>query len=717
MSSRKTGLKAAPPVSKDHFSNNTIKRNFPHSSLVVRILDGTQLLASDLETGKSDPVCFVWVGPLDEHPKIEQMTHPQPRILQTSVAPTTTDPIWNEELIFPIDMSTIQLADLINFTLFVYVADYDETTDPATQEISTSYDSLGQVNVHFADIIDKGKVINGNSISLGMTKYTLEKCSDMKRIDGSIKFSVALIFGDDAASLYKQIAPDLTVNNTKDFIKNLLKQRKGELQSPVPLNTSRSTFSLSSRASTKSLNNTKIASLASFSNRPVTAPHLVSGLPNSFKLKPLFPVKETVSMDFDDNNGFELPDIDQLPSSHLNIPEDEGILLESLIISDPAKVLKSENLMPPDIVKGAEALVDAVSQQAPLSFNEVLNNLNGYLSGSGAAPNIAAMATDIQASIPLPDINILDVLGGFGDFALPESEPTASAHDTSTIVAPTTAAPKDTTAAVAPAIVTTKAIEPAAPVYPTEGFDNASITEPPPTYTRPLPVVPTGATQGNRAVTVKALKDIEEQKQILQRSLSQITKITHDGIVGLSKRLDSIEKSLSTSVLQSRKDVSSSDASTVSKQPSLKRPKVEARPGLRALIAEARKRPEQAAEAASDSILFKERPPPRLGKNVAEFVPIPESRFASGVDVLPTAGDAALPPGEVEAGPINSITQTSQGLSARGDRLAAVTPMSERNSLNKTTPGRLQSLPTLSFSTINKDEMLQVRALTRLLHC
>ena len=28
--------------------------------LVVRVLDGKDLLASDIMTGKSDPICFVW---------------------------------------------------------------------------------------------------------------------------------------------------------------------------------------------------------------------------------------------------------------------------------------------------------------------------------------------------------------------------------------------------------------------------------------------------------------------------------------------------------------------------------------------------------------------------------------------------------------------------------------------------------------------------------
>jgi hypothetical protein len=183
--SRKTGLLPGPVVSKTHFSNNTSHGKpipVPHSKLVVRILDAKSLLASDLETGKSDPVCFIWYGPSDEHPSIESMTNgEQSRVLQTSVCPTTTDPIWDEELVFPIDMSTIKLADLVNFYCYIYVADYDEMIDAATQETAVSYDSLGQLTIPFGDIVDQGKCVNGNSLALGMKSYAVEKAPPLRR--------------------------------------------------------------------------------------------------------------------------------------------------------------------------------------------------------------------------------------------------------------------------------------------------------------------------------------------------------------------------------------------------------------------------------------------------------------------------------------------------------------------------------------------------------
>ena len=182
--SRKTGLRAGPVVSRDHFSHNLARevKEYPNSRLIVRILDGSNLLASDLETGKSDPLCFVWYGPVDELPSPETIVQEgQSRVLKTSVRPTTTDPIWDEELSFPIDMSSVKLSDLVNFLCYVFVADYDGNVDPATQTVSVSYDALGQVTIPFGSIIDGGKTINGNSLVLSVRKYPLEKAPGMRR--------------------------------------------------------------------------------------------------------------------------------------------------------------------------------------------------------------------------------------------------------------------------------------------------------------------------------------------------------------------------------------------------------------------------------------------------------------------------------------------------------------------------------------------------------
>ena len=66
MSKRKTLLKSTP-VSRDHFSSGRSKSPAAAAvqaltRCVVRVIEGKQLLASDALTGKSDPVCFLWIG-------------------------------------------------------------------------------------------------------------------------------------------------------------------------------------------------------------------------------------------------------------------------------------------------------------------------------------------------------------------------------------------------------------------------------------------------------------------------------------------------------------------------------------------------------------------------------------------------------------------------------------------------------------------------------
>jgi hypothetical protein len=185
--SKKTGLQTGAQVNKNHFSFNKSRdiKSFSNSRLVIRILDGSHLLASDLDTGKSDPMCFVWYGPNKDKPEIDYLTRrdqDDSRVLCTSVCPTTIDPIWNEELVFPIDIQTIKLVDLMNFYCYIYVCDYDASEiDPVTIEKSVSYDSLGELSIQFQDIIKNGKLVNNNAFMMGMKPYQLQKLSHMRR--------------------------------------------------------------------------------------------------------------------------------------------------------------------------------------------------------------------------------------------------------------------------------------------------------------------------------------------------------------------------------------------------------------------------------------------------------------------------------------------------------------------------------------------------------
>ena len=72
----KTGVKRGK-VARGHFSVRDSKDDFSSTRLVVRVLKGTHLLASDIMAvpPSSDPICFGWVG----YPEYTHTEYSDPR--------------------------------------------------------------------------------------------------------------------------------------------------------------------------------------------------------------------------------------------------------------------------------------------------------------------------------------------------------------------------------------------------------------------------------------------------------------------------------------------------------------------------------------------------------------------------------------------------------------------------------------------------------------
>ena len=143
---KKSGLKSRE-VARDHFSSRPTSANrnklVEDTKLVVRIIEGSHLLASDIETGKSDPVCFVWCGPKGTTPNLEVPIDERGNegIMLTTVCPITIDPRWDEEITFPIDIDSLE--SIINMQCLIYVRDEDISDDGAV----TTYDELGMLDI------------------------------------------------------------------------------------------------------------------------------------------------------------------------------------------------------------------------------------------------------------------------------------------------------------------------------------------------------------------------------------------------------------------------------------------------------------------------------------------------------------------------------------------------------------------------------------------
>ena len=120
--------KRTNPLKRDLKANNELtftsqpdKHLSSDSRFLIKILKAENLLASDAETGKSDPICFVWCGLPNEVPTLDK-TEPRKdlektitknedvdksnngnNIQRTKVLKERIDPIWNEEKTFFLD--------------------------------------------------------------------------------------------------------------------------------------------------------------------------------------------------------------------------------------------------------------------------------------------------------------------------------------------------------------------------------------------------------------------------------------------------------------------------------------------------------------------------------------------------------------------------------------------------------------------------------------
>ena len=141
----KTLLKVNP-VNPRHWSSGVRKGEVHQTRCVIQIVKAANLLASDAETGKSDPVCFLKFCSEGEVPKWDDFASSDSGILSTAVIKACTDPIWNSYHTFPLILD--HYNDLLNATIHLLIRDEDINEDG-----SRSYDDLGQVVWSIVDLI------------------------------------------------------------------------------------------------------------------------------------------------------------------------------------------------------------------------------------------------------------------------------------------------------------------------------------------------------------------------------------------------------------------------------------------------------------------------------------------------------------------------------------------------------------------------------------
>jgi C2 domain len=190
---RKRALKPSY-FSRDHFSSSISVQTDPRklqTRVVVRILQGKDLLASDLLTGTSDPVCFVSVA---DSSGAAPTSIDDPRVQSTAACKHTVNPNWDAELTFPLKADSVE--DIMAGSVLITVLDQDD------EDGSVHYDALGEVSIPLETIITQGSMKpHTQSIMLNATWWPISKSSSMRRCSGSLKVSLSLVLGPDCPLL------------------------------------------------------------------------------------------------------------------------------------------------------------------------------------------------------------------------------------------------------------------------------------------------------------------------------------------------------------------------------------------------------------------------------------------------------------------------------------------------------------------------------------
>lgn len=248
-------------VSRDHFSVRASHELSKETSLSLRLLKGTHLLASDItstRTGSSDPIVFVWCGQADwskegisradktyerewGSPEITNVkeSRDEPgwsedgKFAVSSCIPKTLDPTWDEELYIdladvirksirkedeenlsngeempPLHLEPVEvLKVLTSLTIMVYVRDadpaYTRDDEDADEYIPSdiSYDDLGRVILPMKEMIKSGKYANG-ALLMNVNKFDITKTPETNVYGynvslGTLSFGCCLTIGED----------------------------------------------------------------------------------------------------------------------------------------------------------------------------------------------------------------------------------------------------------------------------------------------------------------------------------------------------------------------------------------------------------------------------------------------------------------------------------------------------------------------------------------
>ena len=255
--SKKGGLTKKVVSQESKYSGHRTKAL--SSLFTVRVLSGTHLLASDIQTEPptSDPVCYIWCGTADQLPSIYVAPPPGEEgnpFFTTKVVYSTINPIWNEEFAIPLASiipgtdptaatqtdGAVQLeerqdplARLLDLRCFVYLRDEDTNEDG-----SVTYDELGMIELSFTDLFSRARPLS-NGLTINAQPYPVKKTPGMPNLGlnanlGTITLGATLTFEEDTlgAQIKTALGSDSGTFRDKELFERLQRAARGEPMEP-----------------------------------------------------------------------------------------------------------------------------------------------------------------------------------------------------------------------------------------------------------------------------------------------------------------------------------------------------------------------------------------------------------------------------------------------------------------------------------------------------
>ncbi|CAM9948679.1 unnamed protein product [Scytosiphon promiscuus] len=177
--------------SRNHFSSplaDTIDPMMKRTRVVVKILEGKNLLVSDLLTGTSDPMVLLWVGSGDEGDIDLKQDR---RVQSTEVCKHTVDPVWDAEFVFPLTIESIQ--DVMSGRVNLLVRDRDDADG------DIHYVDLGEASISLSTVVTDGNIMaHTQLIQLPARWYSLQPCRRMNKCRGALKIAISFFVGPDS---------------------------------------------------------------------------------------------------------------------------------------------------------------------------------------------------------------------------------------------------------------------------------------------------------------------------------------------------------------------------------------------------------------------------------------------------------------------------------------------------------------------------------------